>query len=117
LPGRGSAPAERFRLPDGTVFGVIASTTVPFCSACDRSRVTADGRLYTCLYATHGFDLRAPLRAGAPAADLAALVRAQWANRRDRGAEERLQTRNRVAFVSADALRRNPHLEMHTRGG
>src|SRR5690606_27618946 len=59
LPGQGSAPAERFRLADGTVFGIIASTTRPFCRACDRSRVTADGMWYLCLYATAGTDLRA----------------------------------------------------------
>ena len=46
-----SAPAERFRLPDGRVFGIIASTTAPFCQACDRSRLTADGLWYLCLYA------------------------------------------------------------------
>jgi cyclic pyranopterin phosphate synthase len=43
-----SAPAERFRLPDGTVFGIIASTTTPFCRSCDRSRLTADGMWYLC---------------------------------------------------------------------
>ena len=59
-----SAPAERFRLPDGTTFGIIASTTAPFCRACDRSRLTADGQWYLCLYAKRGIDLRAPLRAG-----------------------------------------------------
>jgi cyclic pyranopterin phosphate synthase len=60
-----SAPAERFALDDGTTFGIIASTTAPFCSTCDRSRLTADGMWYLCLYATRGVDLRAPLRAGA----------------------------------------------------
>ena len=52
LAGRGSAPAERFRLPDGRTFGVIASTTQPFCGACDRGRLTADGHWFTCLYST-----------------------------------------------------------------
>jgi len=117
LAGRGSAPAERFRLADGTVFGLIASTTAPFCGACDRARLTADGRLFTCLYATEGFDLRAPVRAGATAADLAALLDAHWSARRDRGAEDRLRTRDRAALATAEALRQNPHLEMHTRGG
>ena len=56
---RGSAPAERFVLPDGTVFGIIASTTAPFCSACDRSRLTADGMWLLCLYATAGYRLAA----------------------------------------------------------
>jgi molybdenum cofactor biosynthesis enzyme MoaA len=62
-----SAPADRYRLPDGTTFGIIASTTEPFCSDCDRSRLTADGMWYLCLYAPRGIDLRGPLRAGASA--------------------------------------------------
>jgi GTP 3',8-cyclase len=57
-----SAPASRFSLPDGTVFGIIASTTSPFCRTCDRSRITADGMWYRCLYATNGTDLRKLLR-------------------------------------------------------
>ena len=61
-----SAPADRFVLPDGTVFGIIASTTTPFCRTCDRSRLTADGMWYLCLYAQKGIDLRTPLREGAP---------------------------------------------------
>src|SRR6187200_1029714 len=60
-----SAPAERFRLEDGTSFGIIASTTAPFCRSCDRSRLTADGLWFLCLYATRGIDLRGPLRSGA----------------------------------------------------
>src|SRR5262249_19012561 len=52
-----SAPADRFRLPDGATFGIISSTTSPFCRACDRSRLTADGLWYLCLYATQGVDL------------------------------------------------------------
>src|SRR2546425_4425468 len=54
----GRAPAERFRLADGTSFGIIASTTAPFCRACDRSRLTADGTWFLCLYARSGVDLR-----------------------------------------------------------
>ena len=56
---RRSAPADRYRLPDGTVFGIIASTTAPFCRSCDRARLTADGMWYLCLYARIGTDLRA----------------------------------------------------------
>ncbi len=52
-----SAPAERFRLPDGTTFGIVSSTTAPFCRACDRSRLTADGTWFLCLYAERGIDL------------------------------------------------------------
>jgi cyclic pyranopterin phosphate synthase len=112
-----SAPADRYTLPDGTVFGIIASTTEPFCGACDRSRLTADGVWYLCLYAPTGKDLRRALRASASAEDLAALVRATWATRADHGAVDRLQQRDRVPFVPLERLRRDPHLEMHTRGG
>jgi cyclic pyranopterin phosphate synthase len=112
-----SAPADRYALPDGTTFGIISSTTEPFCTSCDRSRLTADGMWYLCLYATHGIDLRAPLRAGARPDDLAALIKAGWTRRDDRGAEERLELGERRAFVPVKALKKDPHLEMHTRGG
>lgn len=117
LPARGSAPAERFALPDGTTFGVIASTTAPFCSACDRSRLTADGKWLLCLYARRSLDLRGPLRAGASDEDLTALVRRAWSERSDRGAEERLALHGRGPLAHRPELREDPHLEMHTRGG
>jgi len=112
-----SAPADRFDLPDGTTFGIISSTTAPFCSSCDRSRLTADGMWYLCLYAARGIDLRAPLRRGASAADIAAIIRTGWRQRSDRGAEDRLALGNRRAFVPITSLKKDPHLEMHTRGG
>ncbi len=112
-----SAPAERFRLPDGTVFGVIASTTEPFCSTCDRARLTADGQLLLCLYAEAGLDLRAPLRDGANDDELAHLIRHAWTNRTDRGAEARVAAESRGALYQLSALRADPHREMHTRGG
>ncbi len=112
-----TAPAERFVLPDGTVFGIISSTTAPFCRSCDRSRLTADGLWYLCLYATAGIDLRAPLRAGVSKEEIRRLIVSAWQHRRDRGAEERLQSNKRTAFVQIDELRKDPHLEMHTRGG
>ena len=112
-----SAPADRYRLPDGTIFGIIASTTAPFCESCDRSRLTADGMWYLCLYAPRGVDLRHPLRSGASAADIEALIRSTWQARRDRGAEERLAARDRAPLIPLESLRRDPHLEMHTRGG
>jgi GTP 3',8-cyclase len=117
LPGRDSAPAERFRLPDGTTFGIIASTTEPFCAACDRSRLTADGLWLLCLYARGGLDLRHPLREGATHEELAHLIRTVWAMRADRGAEERLGSPARDVLIPVAALRRDAHLEMHTRGG
>jgi cyclic pyranopterin phosphate synthase len=112
-----SAPADRFRLSDGRVFGIISSTTAPFCRACDRSRLTADGLWYLCLYATRGVDLRRPLREGASRGDLAALIRSTWQGRRDRGAEERLALADRRPLIQIGELKRDPHLEMHTRGG
>ena len=112
-----SAPAERFRLSDGTVFGIIASTTTPFCRTCDRSRLTADGLWYLCLYAQAGIDLRGMLRAGAPAEEIAERVVSVWRARNDRGAEVRAATGERGVLVGIEQLRQDPHLEMHTRGG
>ncbi len=114
------APAQRFRLPDGTSFGIIPSTTTPFCSTCDRSRLTADGLWYLCLYAKDGVDLRRPLRRGASEDEIRALITSVWRGRRDRGAEERKElelTGVRARFVEIERLRQDPHLEMHARGG
>ena len=114
----GSAPADRYRLPDGYVFGIIASTTAPFCQDCDRSRLTADGMWYLCLYATQGTDLRKALRAGASRDALRDLILPGWTARRDRGAEERLAMADgRSPLIQIGELKRDPHLEMHTRGG
>jgi cyclic pyranopterin phosphate synthase len=115
-----SAPAQRYQLQDGTVFGIIASTTTPFCRTCDRSRLTADGLWYLCLYATQGTDLREPLRSGASAEEIAAIITSGWQTRRDRGAEVRKALEDlgpRETFVQLENLRQDPHLEMHTRGG
>jgi len=112
-----SAPADRYRLPNGTVFGIIASTTAPFCQDCDRSRLTADGMWYLCLYASLGIDVRGALRGGTEPSGLAALICSAWEGRRDRGAEVRLAARDRAPLIPIDTLRRDPHLEMHTRGG
>jgi GTP 3',8-cyclase len=114
---RTSAPAERFALPDGTVFGIIASTTTPFCKSCDRSRLTADGLWYLCLYARAGIDLRKILRRGAPVEEIAERIESIWRARADRGAELRAATGHRGVFIGIDQLRQDPHLEMHTRGG
>jgi len=112
-----SAPADRYRLADGTVFGIISSTTQPFCRACDRARLTADGMWYLCLYARLGTDLRQLLRAGATRAELAAAIGRVWGARTDRGAEARLAARDRAPLMPAAELKKDPHLEMHTRGG
>ena len=116
-----SAPAQRYRLSDGTTFGIIPSTTTPFCASCDRSRLTADGMWYLCLYAKDGVDLRQSLRSGASLDEIKGLIRSVWRRRSDRGAEERkalerLGQRDQP-LVAIDRLRQDPHLEMHARGG
>ncbi|MFZ1411574.1 MAG: GTP 3',8-cyclase MoaA, partial [Micropruina sp.] len=78
VEARGAAPAEVWQVePDadqpGGRIGVIASVTAPFCGACDRTRITADGQLRTCLFSTRETDLRGALRAGADDEQLAAL--------------------------------------------
>lgn len=113
----GRAPADRYRLPDGTVFGIIASTTAPFCRDCDRARLTADGTLFLCLYARDGLDLREPLRTGATDEEIAALIRGTWSVREDRGAEQRLTQLGRGALYPVESLRVDPHRVMHVRGG
>jgi cyclic pyranopterin phosphate synthase len=111
------APADRFRLPDGTVFGIIASTTEPFCRTCDRARLTADGHFLLCLYADTGLDLRTALRDGASDGELGELIRASWTRRADRGAEVRAADPDRGALYQLSTLRADPRKEMHTRGG
>ncbi|MBP1705480.1 MAG: molybdenum cofactor biosynthesis protein MoeA [Chloroflexi bacterium] len=82
--------ADRYRYRDGSgELGVIASVTRPFCGACTRARLSADGRLYLCLFASAGLDLKTPLRAGASDADLRDLVAAAWTARDDRYSERR----------------------------
>jgi cyclic pyranopterin phosphate synthase len=112
-----SAPADRFLLADGTTLGIISSTTEPFCASCDRSRLTADGVWLLCLYAATGTDLRRPLRAGTTREDLQRLIQAVWAVRADRGAEERLGMDRETTLIPIRSLKRDAHLEMHTRGG
>jgi cyclic pyranopterin phosphate synthase len=111
------APAERFRLGDGTTFGVIASTTVPFCRTCDRARLTADGTLFLCLYGERGLDLRELLRLGASDGEIAGRIGEIWTSRTDRGAEERAGLAERGVLHQIDSLRADPRREMHTRGG
>jgi len=113
----GWAPAERFALPDGTSFGVIASTTVPFCRTCDRGRLTADGTFLLCLYGERGLDLRELLRTGATEHEIAGRIAAIWRERTDRGAEERAALAQRGVLHPIESLRADPRREMHTRGG
>ncbi len=106
-PNYSGETAVRYRTEQGGEIGVIASVTQPFCLGCTRARVTADGRLHTCLFsATAGVDLRTPLRAGASDAELSALVSSVWQTRGDRYSEIR---------TSATATR--PKAEMSLLGG
>ncbi|HVS86349.1 MAG TPA: radical SAM protein, partial [Gaiellaceae bacterium] len=90
VPGRADETALRFRYADGAgEVGVIASVTKPFCGGCSRARLSAEGQLYTCLFAVKGHDLRAPLRDGATDADLEQALRAVWGRRTDRYSELR----------------------------
>jgi GTP 3',8-cyclase len=90
VPDRPDATARRWRYTDGAgVIGVVASVTKPFCGGCSRARLSAEGRLYTCLFAARGHDLRAPLRLGASDEDLVEQLRAIWTRRTDRYSELR----------------------------
>jgi len=92
----GGEVAQRYAFADGAgEIGFISSVSQPFCGDCSRARLSADGKLYTCLFAQSGFDLREPLRAGATDDQLAALVAQRWAQRADRYSEQRAQLRAR----------------------
>ena len=117
LDEAGWAPAERFALADGTVFGVIASTTAPFCRTCDRGRLTADGTFLLCLYGERGLDLRELVRGGASDREIAGRIAEVWRDRTDRGAEERAALPARGVLHQIESLRADPRREMHTRGG
>ena len=87
---RPDATARRWRYLDGAgEIGVVASVTKPFCGGCSRARISAEGKLYTCLFAARGHDLRAPLRLGASDEELAEQLRAVWTRRTDRYSELR----------------------------
>jgi GTP 3',8-cyclase len=82
--------ASRYRYRDGAgQIGVIASVTEPFCGSCTRARLSAEGKLYTCLFAVRGHDLRAELRGGATDEQLAGRLRSVWSARADRYSETR----------------------------
>jgi cyclic pyranopterin phosphate synthase len=87
--------AERHVFSDGLgEVGFISSVSQPFCGDCSRARISSDGSLYTCLFATQGTDLRGPLRAGATDDELYELIRGVWTGRRDRYSELRASMRD-----------------------
>jgi cyclic pyranopterin phosphate synthase len=88
----GSAPSVDFEFLDGGGdVGVIASVTEPFCSSCTRARLTADGKLVTCLFSESGHDLKAMMRAGASDRELSDRISEVWRGRTDRFSDERLE--------------------------
>jgi GTP 3',8-cyclase len=99
--------AGRWRYLDGEgEFGIISSVTRPFCRDCTRARLSADGRLYTCLFAVAGLDVRAVLRDGSSDADLLAFLTEAWRDRDDRYSELRSQSTSDL-----------PKIEMFAMGG
>jgi len=101
--------AERYRFVDGAgEIGFISSVSNPFCGDCHRARLSADGKLYTCLFASRGTDLRGPLRAGASDAELIGLLQNVWRSRADRYSELRAQLQ---------ASRERERVEMYRMGG
>ncbi|MEP6589656.1 MAG: GTP 3',8-cyclase MoaA [Gemmatimonadota bacterium] len=111
------APARRYRLGNGAVVGIVASTTAPFCSDCDRARLTADGTFFRCLYGVDGIDLREPIRTLQSDAALEELIAEAWRARNDRGAEARVGIAGRGILVQLEGLKADPRREMHVRGG
>ena len=90
--------ARRYAFADGQgELGFITSVTQPFCGSCNRARLSSDGRLFTCLFAAEGLDLRAPMRAGAGDEALLDLIRSCWGARRDRYSELRASSKPRKA--------------------
>ena len=87
--------AERWRYRDGAgEIGLISSVTRPFCGDCSRARLSTEGRLYTCLFASAGHDLRALLRSGQDDASISGAIAAVWGQRNDRYSEERASGRS-----------------------
>ena len=97
--------AERWRYADGAgEIGVITSVTQPFCGSCTRARISADGQLYTCLFAARGTDLRAMLRDGATDDAIARAIRRVWSMRDDRYSEIRSAATNDPARVEMSRI-------------
>jgi GTP 3',8-cyclase len=101
--------ASRFRYADDDQeMGIISSVTDPFCSSCTRARISAEGKLYTCLFASQGYDLRELLRSGQEDRDIVDAIRAVWLNRSDRYSDERFSNTNSMP---------SPKVEMSHIGG
>ena len=98
-PDKKSDVAKRYRLPKGGEVGVISSVTEPFCGDCTRARLSADGRLFTCLFSSRGTDLLTMMRAGLTDKELVKAIETTWINREDRYSEirsEQASASNRI---------------------
>jgi len=111
---RGGAPAVSYRVEGAVDIGVIASVTEPFCGGCTRARLTADGKLVTCLFSDDGFDLRSLLRESSDDAVLSAEIKRVWTNRQDRFSEHRLSAMDSSAGYQPAGRRK---IEMIRLGG
>jgi len=110
----GSAPAVDYEFIDGRgEVGIVASVTEPFCSTCNRARLTADGKLVTCLFSSVGHDLKALLRGGAVDQEISEFVTGIWKQRKDRYSAERLEALQSSTY---DPKQRKK-IEMITLGG
>ncbi len=111
----GNAPSTVYRLADGNVeVGIIASVTDPFCGGCTRLRLTADGKLVTCLFSEQGSDIKKLLRSGAGDEDLRDFIAAIWSRRKDRYSEERFEALRSASGYRAEVRRK---IEMIRLGG
>jgi cyclic pyranopterin phosphate synthase len=111
----GSAPAVDYEFLDGAgQIGIIGSVTEPFCSSCTRARLTADGKLVTCLFAETGVDLKSRMRDGATDEELSQIIRNVWTSRADRYSDLRWE---RLKSESGYEPRSHKKIEMITLGG
>ena len=106
--------AKRYTFDDGQgEIGFISSVSEPFCGDCHRARLSADGTVYTCLFAATGTELRTPLRSGASDADLVGLLQNVWRNRQDRYSE----IRGRLLEHKPEGVEKPERVEMDRMGG
>ena len=110
----GSAPAVDYEFIDGRgEVGIVASVTEPFCATCNRARLTADGKLVTCLFSSVGHDLKGPLRRGSTDAEILDFITSIWTNRKDRYSAERLEAMRSSSYDPKN----HKKIEMITLGG
>jgi cyclic pyranopterin phosphate synthase len=111
---QGSAPSVDYEFVDGRGdLGVIASVTEPFCASCTRARITADGKVVTCLFSELGYDVKALLRGGASDEEILEFLGAIWMKRSDRYSQERLEAMRDASYDP----KKHKKIEMISLGG